>query len=414
MLKNCLTDPLPVDQMYRRVNNANAPEPIWHCIRGTSTLECYHRLIRRLVKGSNGSARLTDSLLLMFNLRHNLRMAASNKGEWLPPHLNLEYFLRINQLYEEMFQSKPFPGLKVSLVETKERFGACMTEEEAMGSLNLQFDTSKGTQISYFIIVELTVNKGDAIIDVVEDNAPEELLIDDDDNEEEDDKDNLLHEEQIEIGEEDEEGDDEEFLGWDLAKTWLEEDVVPIDLNVRKALNPTSSSNIMIEILDEAVLKEAQRILNAGVDPNLRTKSDKENLQALRQSVIPVGAVKGPLEKTIATNIVENLGTSKEAIKDGTKLFNSIAAASHSTGKGKEKLNGKTIHMMAKFADKLTKTKAAKELLQNTPKQPFQTIQPQRPQQFAMPYVSMYEPYGQPLYYGAPFPVVRIAAFSLC
>jgi hypothetical protein len=80
--KGCLSDikGVPLYYIVGKDCVSGLPAYRYRCIRGTNSIEGYHRHLRKLLSTFIGSPRLVHSILLEFNYRWNIRMAIKNRG----------------------------------------------------------------------------------------------------------------------------------------------------------------------------------------------------------------------------------------------------------------------------------------------------------------------------------------------
>jgi hypothetical protein len=78
--KGCLSDVPGIPLYHVACKDSQSGLPVYRCVRGTNSIEGYHRHLRRLLAMYCGSPRLVHSILLEFNYRWNVRMAIKNRG----------------------------------------------------------------------------------------------------------------------------------------------------------------------------------------------------------------------------------------------------------------------------------------------------------------------------------------------
>jgi hypothetical protein len=135
--KQCIVDPYEINEMYiERVGDIYR----YHCKRGTSIMENYHRGIRAILSGTSAGTTLVDTLLREYNYRHNQRAAWRNSCTIKTIHYDLELLQQINEIHQEIFPDSEIPyKISVTLEATKETFGVSGATE-AMAQL-LGIDT---------------------------------------------------------------------------------------------------------------------------------------------------------------------------------------------------------------------------------------------------------------------------------
>lgn len=83
----CLSDPAGVNLYFE--DGYEQGIRVWRCIRGTNSLEGYHKQKRVLVSRTVASPKLLHYLLLEYNFRWNIRMAVKNRG--MSPEVGAHY-----------------------------------------------------------------------------------------------------------------------------------------------------------------------------------------------------------------------------------------------------------------------------------------------------------------------------------
>lgn len=77
--KGCFSDPEGLSLYFERRYNRQGLV-LWRCIRGTNSIEGYHKQKRDILSRTFASPKLLHLLLLEFNFRHNIRMAIKHRG----------------------------------------------------------------------------------------------------------------------------------------------------------------------------------------------------------------------------------------------------------------------------------------------------------------------------------------------
>ncbi len=124
--KGCLSDP-DIPLYYERSNQRNDGMVNYRCVRGTNSVEGYHRHLRKLLGNFAASPQLLHSVLMEFNYRWNVNRMTSNRGlpESIGCFYHQELIERIQTLTSPFLNSPLYPSwTSISEFEdTMERFG---------------------------------------------------------------------------------------------------------------------------------------------------------------------------------------------------------------------------------------------------------------------------------------------------
>lgn len=113
----CLTDPLPVAMMYRKMKK------YWKSCRGTSQIESYHARKNRALSSTHCSPDLILALLALYNHRFNGKIKVGLGQQEALGHYHYTLALDCNRLAAELGLPLPYPNLVVNQVDTGEYFG---------------------------------------------------------------------------------------------------------------------------------------------------------------------------------------------------------------------------------------------------------------------------------------------------
>jgi len=125
--KGCLSDVPGIPLYYVTGKDNRSGLPTYRCVRGTNSVEGYHRHLRKLLAMYAGSPRLVHSILLEFNYRWNVRMAIKNRG--LPEEIGgfyhqyiLDHIREVTSAWHSTPLFPEWPSVR-DFEDTQERFG---------------------------------------------------------------------------------------------------------------------------------------------------------------------------------------------------------------------------------------------------------------------------------------------------